>query len=262
VLTVGNGPVTPRAFTIPALPTPPAFTGPCGQTLSVAAGDLLEFTVGASTVALDGEDGLTLTAAGLPVAAVMSPLLPVVGTDGIASDFSWTPVPEDFGSHAMTFSAAGELVTTQCEVTIDVTPPSDDVPFSVFLIAKLHIDGRWAHKGSFDFQGLFRLGNASDGADPESEDVTIAFDDFTLTIPAGSFGERGRNNFKFSGVVDGVRINAHLHGWRGFHGRRQWWTFKFTGKYADLTGVDNPVDTKLQVGDDVGQQPRWARIKG
>jgi hypothetical protein len=113
------------------------------------------------------------------------------------------------------------------------------------------------------------LDGNSDGIDPLAEDVTIGLDGFSLTIDAGSFHRRGRRNYKFNGVIDGVRISADLKAphsrgkWKKGHAHRAW-TFKFKGKNADLSSVEKPVDTLLKIGDDIGEGPgpRKTRVKG
>jgi hypothetical protein len=172
------------------------------------------------------------------------------------------------------FTAAGAFASTLCQVTIrvsDTEPPTGDVTsFDPCRITKLHIDKR-SRRGRFDFAGRFGLDELSDGIDPLTEDVTVSFDDFTLTIPAGSFVRRGRRIFRFRGVIDGVRIHADLkapneprgHGrsGRGRSHRHELWSFKIKGKHADLSSVDNHVDAGLQVGDDGCFQTVRARIK-
>jgi YVTN family beta-propeller protein len=378
VVPVGNGPVTPDAFTLPALPTPPQVSGPCGQNLAVASGNLLSFTIEASTIADDAEDDLTLVASGLPHPLLMNPVLPVVGSDAVASDFSWVPTTADLGNHVITYSAEGVFETTQCQVTISVslppppvfvspadgqafqvftgaelaflvqangsggfvvldllggtllpgtatmspplptdggsanpsstfswTPapgeegihsitftatdgfgqqtqiavtvevlePPDFVPFDPFQVRKLHIDKR-PRKGTFDFQGRFGVGADSDGIEPLTEDVTIELDAFSLTIPAGSFRERGHGNYRFTGLIDGVRVDARLQAPRGGGGdddddededggwRHRLWSFAFKGKYANLSALDNPIDAALHIGNDGGVATVRAKIKG
>ena len=249
-----------------ALPDPPFFSEPAnGQTFQVETDEALSFDVsaeanpGAGNVVLDLRDGPT----SLPGTSMMTPELPTDGTSpAVTSTFDWTPVPGDEGSYTIYYTATdGFGRQVEHHVNIQVVEPGTEIPFDPYVVTKLKIDKR-PGKGTFEFRGAFGLGAASDGIDPLTEEVTIELDGFSLTIPAGSFRLRGRHNFKFNGVIGGVRINAELKAPRGGGRRHRLWTFKFKGKDADLSSVANPVDTVLLIGDDIGEGPKRAKIKG
>lgn len=277
VAEIGAYPATPFAFTTPALPAPPSFDAgsPCGQTFTVAPGEQVTFGTAASVDLSDpgyfpDPDGnaVFLDVSGAPSGAV-TPALPQAHPSEVSVDFSWTPSAADVGTHEVTFTVTDSLgQEVECVVTIVVVSTSDVVPFGTCEITKLHFDER-ASMGQFDFAGRFAPGDISDGIDPLAEDVTVSFDDVAVTIPAGSFVSHGRGIYRFQGVIDGVRLLGDLmapadQGAAGGAGtvsfRHRLWTFKFVGKYADLTDVTNPVDAGLQVGNDACFTPYEARI--
>jgi len=249
------------------LPPPPVFTEPTnGDSIQVTTGEELSFDVTTTTsyasgfVILDLLDGTSL-----PGTATMTPELPTDGSGTTAtSNFYWLPELGDEGVYTVTWTGTdGFGQETENYVTIEVIEPGSLVPFDPCVITKLHVHkkkkkrGRHEYNGDFDFRGAFGLGDASDGIDPLTEDVTIGLDDFSLVIPAGSFRLKGRDKYKFNGTIDGVRINAEL---RAPHDHKKkkngkphphsMWSYKFKGKYADMSSVENLVDTWVQVGDD------------
>ncbi len=98
-------------------------------------------------------------------------------------------------------------------------------------------------------EGEFTLNDASDGIDPLNEDVVVVLNNFSLTIPAGSFIEEEYGEFKFEGIINNT-ANAKMEiKTTGVN------TFKFEveAEGIDLTGTANPVNTIFMVGDDIGE---------
>jgi len=253
------------------LAAPPVFGTPTlGETFQVTTGQELSFDVTVSTGFVSGTVILDLLAgSSLPGAATMTPELPVAdGTTSATSTFYWLPEVGDEGIYTVTWTATdGFGQVTEHYVTIEVIEPSGEVPCEPCLVTKLKVDKR-PRKGTFDYRGIFGLGDASDGIDPLTEDVTITLDGFALTIPAGSFSKHGHYEYRFDGVIDGVRLTARLkaprrHGKFFFPFRQGLWTFTFRGKGADLSSVDRPVETSTRIGDDICARTVWwlARIK-
>ena len=123
---------------------------PCGQALQVAAGDTLSFTLAASDV--DGDQTVTLSAVGLPPAAVLTPGLPTTGAVGgpVNATFDWTPSAADVGSSVVIVVTATDNcplqpLQTTCNITIDV--------ISAVRITTITFDGTPFHAplcGEFD----------------------------------------------------------------------------------------------------------------
>lgn len=253
------------------LPPPPVFSTPTnGQVFQVATGQELTFDVDVSTSLASGFVILDLLGGtSLPGSATMTPELPTDGSGASAtSAFLWVPEVGDEGVYTVTWTGTdGFGQQTEHYVTIEVLEAGTEVPCEPCLVTKLHVDKR-PRKGTFDYRGIFGLGDASDGIDPLTEDVTITLDGFSLTVPAGSFVKRGRYEFHFDGTVDGVRLHARLKAPRRYHlfgrsFRLGLWTWQFKGKDADLSSVDRPVETRLQIGDDYCAKTVWfARVKG
>ncbi len=105
---------------VPAVNGTPTFTAPvCGSTVPVTAGNAVSFGVTASDA--DAGDVVTLTVAGLPAGATMTPPLPANGNP-VSSTFDWTPALADTGAHVITFAAADQLnQQALCAVTIQVS---------------------------------------------------------------------------------------------------------------------------------------------
>ena len=103
---------------------PPFFEHPptpvCGSTLSVNPNHTVSFSVQASDP--DVSDTVTLTAAGVPQSATLTPSLPSSGRP-VSTAFSWTPSASDLGSQfVINFSATdGCQEQTDCSVIIDVS---------------------------------------------------------------------------------------------------------------------------------------------
>lgn len=108
--------------------TAPTFVSPtptCGSTVNGNVGSSLTFTVRASDA--DSGDTVTLTAAGVPPGATLTPALPASGNP-VQTAFSWTPPAA--GTTIVTFVATDSTGNQAlCALTLVVTgnqPPSVD----------------------------------------------------------------------------------------------------------------------------------------
>ena len=102
-----------------------------------------------------------------------------------------------------------------------------------------------ANNDSFEVEGSFTLG-AGAGIAPLTEDLTLKVGSYSTTIPAGFFKQK-KGQFKFRGVIDGVRLTAKIQ-----PRARGGFKFEAEGKCAELTGTVNPVTVELTIGEDVG----------
>jgi serine protease len=147
-----------------------------------------------------------------------------------------------------------------------------NVPFTAFQIerARVKLDGR-ASTDRFKVRGSFVYGENSDGIYMLHEDVTVAFDGFTETIPAGSWSYRGdddedddedkdeyKREFKYKGGSGGITKMKITIGKDGEIG------FRVKAKGLDLSGIDlaNPVTFALQIGNDYGKADIQFNDKG
>jgi hypothetical protein len=88
---------------------------------------------------------------------------------------------------------------------------------------------------------------ASNGIHPDTEPVKLQVGAFIATIPAGSFGRHGDRNYTFEGVIDDVRLKAKIESLGSLP-----YNFRAEVKPANLTGITNPVQVSLGLGDNAG----------
>jgi hypothetical protein len=117
--------------------------------------------------------------------------------------------------------------------------------------------GPLTNDDEFEVKGRFTLGEASDGIDPLTEEVSLQVDTFSAIIPAGSFEQEDDGTFKFEGFIGGVKLEVKIIpvGDNSF-------SFKAEGQGTDLTGIVNPVEVTLIIGDDTGAVSVTAELKG
>lgn len=122
---------------------------------------------------------------------------------------------------------------------------TSNVPFASFDASKLEIT--LGPTSSFQMNGSFVLGGASNGIFPLTEAVTLQIGNLSLTIPAGSFQLQKNGNYAFSGVVDGVTLNVEIKDL----GANEY-SFKVEGSSPNALSITNPVTVTLTIGDDTG----------
>jgi hypothetical protein len=145
----------------PPVNTPPFFNIPptpaCGSTQPAYVGEPIGFTVQASDDNLG--DLVTLTVAGLPAGATMTPALPTSGNP-VSSDFSWTPAADQTGLRIVTYTATDESgLEGTCVIMLDVSrrpgPPECDEAYVLpeFLWPPNHKYRKISIKGVTDPDG-------------------------------------------------------------------------------------------------------------
>jgi 6-phosphogluconolactonase len=102
-------------------------------------------------------------------------------------------------------------------------------------------------KTSFRVYGFFTLGAGSDGIYPLSEPVELQVGSYSVTLPAGSFRERGRHQFEYEGRINDVEVRIHIYETKG---KDHLFTAEAKGNI--LKGIKNPVAVGLTIGDDEG----------
>jgi YVTN family beta-propeller protein len=139
-------------------------------------------------------------------------------------------------------------ITVTAPTAISIISPPQGVPFLSFT-AKLDIDldrkpnGDAFHLGS----SLVLSGSVKDEIHPDTEPVKLQVGPFIATIPIGSFRRHGDRSYRFDGVIDDVRLEARIEQTGSLRYR-----FSAKGKGANLSGITNPVQVSIGIGDDAG----------
>jgi 6-phosphogluconolactonase len=135
--------------------------------------------------------------------------------------------------------------------SLAVVSQSGNVPFECFKV-KAEIDED--RKTSFHVEGFFALSKGSNGIDPDSESVELQVGSYLVSIPAGSFNQKGRrdrdrkkNEFKFDGEINNVDLRIQIIRVKGDD-----YLFTSEGRGHILQGIKNPVTVGLTIGDDEG----------
>ena len=139
------------------------------------------------------------------------------------------------------FSNAGGSPSGPSAIALTPLPNSINATFNVNTLI---IDHR--HSALF-MASKFAIGKDGNGINPINEAVTLNVGTVTITIPAGSFHKNRRGLFTFAGQIDDVFILAFItplgHNRFGFQ----------AAEYgADLSGIKNPVQVQLNIGNDSG----------
>lgn len=134
--------------------------------------------------------------------------------------------------------------------------------------AKVYIDED--RKTSFRAEGFFKLSQGNSSIDPVTQNVELQVGTYTVTIPAGSFKERGKHDsdshqdadrdrdrhdfdgdrdrkkheFEFEGEIDDVDVAVRIH-----RIKEDEYLFTAEGRGHILRGVENPVTVGLTIGD-------------
>jgi hypothetical protein len=121
------------------------------------------------------------------------------------------------------------------------------VPYVLFNETNIEL-GRKPSRDAFHLESsLILSGAANDEIHPDTEPVKLQVGPFIATIPAGSFRQHGDSSYRFEGVIDDVRLEARIEQTGSLRYR-----FSAEAKGANLSGITNPVQVSLGIGDDVG----------
>src|SRR5260221_1529130 len=98
-------------------------------------------------------------------------------------------------------------------------------------------------------------------SNPVTENVTLQIGTFSVTIPSGSFQQNHSGRFTFQGVINGLNLQVQITplGNNIFTFKAE--KFKSEGIGVDLTGLSNPVDVVLTIGNDSGSTAVTAQIR-
>ena len=121
------------------------------------------------------------------------------------------------------------------------------IPFALFEVENGSLElEQGAATDDFELVGRLESADTSNGIDVPNENVTVTFDGFVETIPAGSFVRNSDGDgFEFIGVAGG--ITQFLIKDDG--------SFRVNGEGLDLGSIvaTDPVFFSLRIGDDVGE---------
>jgi YVTN family beta-propeller protein len=141
---------------------------------------------------------------------------------------------------------------------ISIIPPPQGVPFLSFN-AKLDINlGPKPIPDTFDLRSsLILSGTANNEISLGNEPVKLQVGPFIATIPAGSFRRHEDRSYTFEGVIDGARLEAKIE----LTGSLRY-TFRAQAKGANLSGITNPVQVSLGIGNNAGLTTVKAHFDG
>jgi len=118
-------------------------------------------------------------------------------------------------------------------------------PFSLFAVKSLTVNSH-----GFTEAGNFTLGANSAGIDLANQPLTLTVDNFSLTIPAGSFKQVGGNmHFVFSGTINGLPVSMTMTAAKGSSTQ---FTYSVSVTGVDLRAQPNPATVTLKIGENSG----------
>jgi YVTN family beta-propeller protein len=138
--------------------------------------------------------------------------------------------------------------------TVLATVPVGQSPFDI-AIANLHAPmatltiENLVINSNLHEQGDFTLAANTSGIDLAHQPLTLTVNNFSLTIPAGSFKQVGGNmHFVFNGTVNGFKVNFNI---QSEHGSSTQFDFVFDVQGVSITGP-NPANISLGIGPNTG----------
>jgi YVTN family beta-propeller protein len=131
---------------------------------------------------------------------------------------------------------------------ISIVPPPQGVPFLSFNARLIIHLGRKPDRDAFELESSFKLNaSASDEIHPDTEPVKLQVGPFLASFPIGSFKPHGDRSYTFAGVIDGARLHARIE-----RTGTQRYRFLAEAREANLSGITNPVQVSLSIGNDTG----------
>jgi YVTN family beta-propeller protein len=138
--------------------------------------------------------------------------------------------------------------------TVVATIPGFNSPFAIAIahlnapMATLTIENLVIDNNLHE-QGIFTLGSNTGGIDLAHQPVMLTVNNFSLTIPAGSFRQVGGNmHFVFNGTVNGLAVTFNL---QAEHGSSTQFDYVVDVHGVNITGPD-PASVGLKIGHNSG----------
>ena len=122
---------------------------------------------------------------------------------------------------------------------------SSAVPFDQFHVAGFKLTGG-PHPNFSLYAGFIVAVNGS-SVDPTQVPVTLVLGNEILAFPAGAFHQNNIGNYVFSGVEDGVSVNAQIK----VLGANAY-TFQISGSKISINSTSSTMNVVLSVGDNTG----------
>ncbi len=132
---------------------------------------------------------------------------------------------------------------------VGIVPPPPGLPFLTFN-ANLNLDipfGTAPNQDAFALGTSFTLSSTAPVINPLTDPVTLQIGAFAVTIPPGSFKKNHRGDFIFTGVINGVTLEALIKPTGTLR-----YAFQAKGVHASFTGTTNTVYVTLAIGGDSG----------
>jgi YVTN family beta-propeller protein len=193
---------------------------------------------GSRVYVTDNDDGLvdvidtatnTLESSSIPVSFPLALAATPDGAFVYAAGFSTTSVIS---------TATNKVVATIPVGGLGIAIATLSSPFAAFTIDNLVINNN-LHE-----QGDFALG-ANAAIDLVHQPLTLTVNNFSLTIPAGSFRQVGGNmHFVFEGTVNGLGVNFDI---KAVNGSSTQFTYTVNVHGVNITGPD-PATVGLKIG--------------
>ncbi len=140
-------------------------------------------------------------------------------------------------------------------VGVGIVPPPPGIPFLAFN-AKLQIQfGTAPNHDAFTLGTGITFSSTAPGFNPLTELVTLQIGTFAVTIPPGSFQKNNVGNVIFTGVINGVTLQAVIKRTGTLR-----YSFQAGAQHATLIGTQNAVYVTLIIGKNSGATSVTAAI--
>lgn len=154
-------------------------------------------------------------------------------------------------------TASNQVIATLTQfsgpVGVGIVPPTGSVP--PFKVDKLDIrlrgragearDRSATKSDSFDLESEIHLtATEQENFRPDIEPVKVQVGPFHATVPLGSFTQQERGSYRFEGFVSGAFLDVRIK-----KTGTLLYSFRAKAKHVGLTGVRNPVQVSLNIGD-------------
>jgi YVTN family beta-propeller protein len=170
----------------------------------------------------------------------------------ITPDGAHVYVSNQASNNLSVIDTASNTVTATVPVSapgaISILPPPQGVQFFSFdARLKIHLSKK-PNDDTFEVESSFTLNSsANEAIQPDKVPVRLQVGPFIGTFPIGSFKAHGDRSYTFAGVINGAQLRARIE-----HTGTQRYSFRADAKDTNLSGITNPVQISLSIGDNAG----------